>query len=135
MNLPKVGDSVSESRTITDQDVREFAKISGDFNPIHIDDQYAEKTRFKKRIAHGMLAASMLSKLAGMKLPGPGSIYLSQSMKFKNPCYIGDTITAEVKVLNVRSDKPIITLSTTVRNQANELLLEGEAMIYYEPVV
>jgi 3-hydroxybutyryl-CoA dehydratase len=134
MAFPVVGDVVTESRTITDQDVRDFANVSGDANPIHLDDAYAAKTRFKKRIAHGMLAASMLSKLAGMRLPGPGSIYLSQSMKFKNPCYIGDTITAEIKVLSVRPDKPIYTLSTIVRNQANELLLDGEAVIFYEPV-
>lgn len=134
MNLPKVGDVASETRTITDQDVRDFARLSGDDNPIHINDEYAAKTRFKRRIAHGMLAASVLSKVAGTQMPGPGSIYLNQTMKFKRPCYIGDTITAEIKVLEVRPDKPILTLSTIVRNQHNQVLLEGEAIVYYEPV-
>jgi 3-hydroxybutyryl-CoA dehydratase len=133
MALPKVGDSIKETRTITDQDVREYARLSGDSNPIHIDDAYAEKTRFKRRIAHGMLVASMLTKLAGMKLPGPGSIYVSQTFKFKGPCYVGDTVTAELAVTNVRSDKPIVTLSTIVRNDKNEVLIDGEAVIFYEP--
>jgi 3-hydroxybutyryl-CoA dehydratase len=135
MALPKVGDSIKETRTITDQDVREYARLSGDSNPIHIDDAYAEKTRFKRRIAHGMLVASMITKLAGMKLPGPGSIYVSQTFKFKGPCYVGDTVTAELAVTNVRSDKPIVTLSTIVRNDKNEVLIDGEAVIFYEPSV
>lgn len=133
MALPKVGDSIKETRTITDQDVREYARLSGDSNPIHIDDAYAEKTRFKRRIAHGMLVASMITKLAGMKLPGPGSIYVSQTFKFKGPCYVGDTVTAELTVTNVRSDKPIVTLSTIVRSDKNEVLIDGEAVIFYEP--
>lgn len=134
MKLPSVGDTATETRTITDQDVQDFARLSGDNNPVHIDDAYAAKTRFKGRIAHGMLSASLLSKVAGTQLPGPGSIYLSQTMRFKRPCYIGDTITAEIKVLAVREDKPIITLSTIVRNQRGEQLMDGEAVVYYEPV-
>jgi 3-hydroxybutyryl-CoA dehydratase len=135
MAMPAVGDSVKETRTITDQDVRDYARISGDANPIHLDDAYAEKSRFKRRIAHGMLVASMLTKLAGMKLPGPGSIYVSQSMKFKGPCYVGDTVTAELTVTAIRPDKPVITLSTIIRNEKNEVLIDGEAVIFYEPTV
>lgn len=134
MKMPEVGDAVTLSKVITDEDIREFARISGDYNPIHMDEKFAAKTRFKKRIAHGMLTTSLLSNLAGNRLPGPGSIYLSQTMKFKNPTYIGDTVTAEIKVLNVRKDKPIVTLSTICRNQHGEVLVSGEALIYYEPI-
>lgn len=135
MKLPEIGQSASETITITEEMVREFARLSGDFNPIHLDETYAAKTRFKKRIAHGMLTASFLSRVAGTKLPGAGSIYLNQNMKFKAPAYIGDTITAEIKVLNMRADKPILSLSTIVRNQNGDVLMDGEALVYYEPVL
>lgn len=131
----EVGQKASTTKTITDQDVRDFARLSGDHNPIHLDDQYAEKTRFKKRIAHGMLTVSLISQVAGTQLPGPGSIYLSQTLKFKNPVYIGDTITATLEIINIRSDKPIITLKTWAQNQNGDILVEGEAMVYYEPVL
>jgi acyl dehydratase len=133
MVLPKVGDSVKETRTITDQDVREYARISGDNNPIHLDDAYAATTRFKRRIAHGMLVSSMLTKLAGMNLPGPGAIYVSQTLKFKGPCYVGDTVTAELTVTNIREDKPIVTISTIVRNDKNEILIDGEGVFFCDP--
>lgn len=132
--MPKVGDAVTETRLITDEVVREFAAFSGDHNPIHLDDAYAAKTRFKKRIAHGVIANAMISKIAGTRLPGPGSIYLSHVLKFRAPVYIGDTIEAEVKVTDVRADKPIVTLATTCRNQRGEVLLEGEAVILFEPI-
>lgn len=134
MKLPEIGQIATDSMTITDEAVREFARLSGDNNPIHLDEEYASRTRFKRRIAHGMMTASLLSKVAGTQLPGPGSIYLNQHMKFKNPAYIGDTVTAEIKVLNIRPDKPIISLSTIVRNQKGEVLMDGEALVYYEPV-
>lgn len=134
MAFPKVGDIATESRTITEEDVKEFAKFSGDYNPLHMDDEFAAKTRFKKRIAHGLIPASMLSKLAASKLPGPGSIYLSHNIRFRAPAYIGDTVTAEIKILNVRPDKPIISLSTICRNQDGKTLIEGEALVYFEPV-
>ncbi len=131
----EVGQKASTTKTISDQDVRDFARLSGDHNPIHLDDQYAEKTRFKKRIAHGMLTVSLISQVAGTQLPGPGSIYLSQTLKFKNPVYIGDTITATLEIISIRSDKPIITLKTWAQNQNGDILVEGEAMVYYEPVL
>ena len=134
MPMPKIGDMVTESRTITDADIQDFARVSGDNNPIHLDEAYAAKTRFGKRIAHGMMAGTMLSKVAGTRLPGPGSIYLSQTMKFKNPVFIGDTITAEIKVIGQKAGKPLFTLSTIVRNQDGLVLLDGEAMVYYEPI-
>jgi acyl dehydratase len=131
MAKPKVGDSYQETRTISDQDVRDFARISGDSNPVHLDDAFAAGTRFKKRIAHGMLVASTISKVGGMNLPGPGSIYLSQSLKFKAPCYVGDEITTRVEVTSVREDKPLVTLTTTVLNAKGEVLIEGEAVLMY----
>ena len=132
MKLPEVGQSATASMTITDEAIREFAKLSGDFNPIHLDDAYAAKTRFGKRIAHGVFMGGLISQVAGTQLPGPGSIYLNQTMKFKAPAFIGDTITAEIKVLNVR--RSLVSLSTIVRNQKNEVLLEGEALVIYDPV-
>lgn len=133
VKTPQVGQTASATMTMTEEHVRQFALLSGDENPIHMDAEYASRTRFKRPIAHGVLTASLISRVAGMQLPGPGSIYLSQSTKFKQPCYVGDTVTAEVKILNVRYDK-LITLSTICRNQHGEVLIEGEAMVYYEPV-
>jgi 3-hydroxybutyryl-CoA dehydratase len=132
--MPQVGDTAQESLLITDEDVRAFAELSGDNNPIHLDDEYAARTRFKRRIAHGVFTAGLLSKVMGTKLPGPGTIYLGQTTKFKNPTYIGDTITAIVKVLNARNDKPVLVMQTICQNQDGEILLEGEATVLYEPV-
>ncbi len=134
MKLPEVGQTETMSKLITAHDIEEFARVTGDTNPIHLDDGYAAKTRFEKRIAHGMMTASMLSNLAGTRMPGPGSIYLSQSIKFKKPAFIGDTVTAEIKVLSVRPDKPIIKLSTICRNQLGEILMDGESLVFYEPI-
>lgn len=131
MAKPNVGDTYQETRTISDQDVRDFARVSGDSNPVHLDDAFAAGTRFQKRIAHGILVASTISKVCGMNLPGPGSIYLSQSLKFKAPCYIGEVITTKVQVTNVREDKPLVTLATTVLNAKGEVLVEGEAVLMY----
>jgi 3-hydroxybutyryl-CoA dehydratase len=131
---PKVGDVATESRVITDEVIRQFAAFSGDMNPVHLDETYAAKTRFKGRIAHGMIALSMISKLAGTKMPGYGTIYLSHNVKFKAPVYVGDTVTAEVRVTNVRGDTPIVALNTTCRNQRGEILLEGDAIVLYEPI-
>lgn len=132
-NMPKVGDVVVDSMPITDELVRDFARFSGDFNPVHLDDAYAAKTRFGARIAHGAISLALVSRVAGTKMPGPGSIYLSHNIRFKRAAYIGDTIVAEVKVTNVRNDKPIIGLSTIVRNQDGEVIVEGDAVILFEP--
>lgn len=134
MSLPKVGDFITETRFVNESDVQDFARVSGDINPIHLDDAYAAKTRFKKRIAHGMIAASFVSKIVGTRFPGYGSIYVSQTYKFRNPIYIGDSIVAEIRAIAVREDKPIVTLSTICRNQNGDVLLEGEAVVFYEPV-
>src|SRR6266404_8040344 len=128
MNL-KVGDTASLTRTITDADIRAFAELSGDRNPIHLDDEYAATTRFGRRIAHGMLAASLISTVLGTELPGIGTVYLSQNSQFVAPVYPGDTVTARVTVRKIRNDKPIVTLDTICENQRGEMLIKGEAVV------
>ena len=125
----RVGDSASMSKEINDQDVRIFADISGDRNPIHLDDEFAATTFFKKRIAHGALSGALISAVLGMLMPGPGTIYLSQTMNFKAPVYIGETITARLEVTAYRADKRITTLKTEIFNQDNNLVLDGEAVV------
>lgn len=124
----KVGDKINLSVHITDEMVRQFAAVSGDFNPMHIDDEYAAKTRFKKRIAHGMLSGALISRALGQHL-GPGGIYLSQTMKFMSPVFIGDTLSVELTVSNFREDRGIGAIETLVKNQNGELCVKGEAMI------
>lgn len=124
-----IGDSASISKTITDEDIQAFADVTGDHNPIHLDDEYAAKTRFGSRIAHGMLSASLISAVLANELPGAGSVYLSQTLKFVKPVFPGDTVTARVTVTGIRDDKPIITLETVCVNQHNELVLKGEATV------
>jgi 3-hydroxybutyryl-CoA dehydratase len=125
----RVGDTAEISRTITDADIQAFAELTGDRNPVHLDEEYAASTRFGRRIAHGMLGASLISTALASELPGRGTVYLSQSLRFVAPVYPGDTVTASVTVTKVREDKPIATLSTVCRNQRGELLIEGEAVV------
>jgi 3-hydroxybutyryl-CoA dehydratase len=129
-----VGDSASFTKRIGDDDVVRFAELSGDTNPVHLDDTYAERTRFGQRIAHGVLALGLVSAVLGTQLPGPGAIYLSQTIKFSRPVYVGDEITAKVTIKEVRQDKPILTLDTVCTNGRGERVLAGEAVILYEPV-
>ena len=129
MPIPQTGDTVSRSLTIGDDTIRAFAGVTGDTNPIHLDDDYAAGTRFGRRIAHGMIAAGLISATIANDLPGPGTVYLSQTLKFKLPVYPGDTVPATVEVLTVRSDKPIVTLSTVCTNQEDQIVLEGEAVV------
>lgn len=131
MNL-KVGDTASISRKITDKDIRAFAELTGDHNPVHLDEAFAQKTRFGRRIAHGMLGASLISALLGTELPGEGSLYLSQTLQFLGPVYIADTLTARVTVQEVREDKLIVTLKTVCENQRGETLIRGEAVVLVE---
>jgi 3-hydroxybutyryl-CoA dehydratase len=125
----KIGDTASLSKIITQEDVETYAHISNDSNPIHLDQSFAERSIFGKRIAHGMLVGGLISGVIGTKLPGPGTIYLSQTMKFKKPVFFGDTISALIKVTDIREDKPIITLDTQCINQNNEVVIEGEAIV------
>ena len=117
------------TKVITDQDVRQFAAISEDTNPIHLDDEFAAGSIFGQRVVHGMLVASLFSGLIGMKLPGEGTIYLGQDLKFKAPVPIGSTITASVEILKLREDKPIATLRTVCVNEAGEVVIDGEAVV------
>lgn len=125
------GQKVTRTKTITDEMIRTFAKLSDDTNPVHLDDAYAATTRFGKRIAHGMLAASLISATLANDLPGPGTVYLSQSLQFKAPVYPGDAVTAIIEVKSVRDDKPIATLITTCVNQDNVTIIEGEAVVLF----
>ena len=124
-----VGDSAEASKTIADEDIRAFAELTGDFNPVHVDDEYARTTRFGRRIAHGMLGASLISAVIANKLPGRGSVYLSQTLRFTSPVYPGDTVTARATVRHVREDKPVVTLETVCTNQHGERVVEGEAVV------
>jgi len=118
----------SVSKTITDEDIKAFAELSGDVNPVHIDDEFASGTIFKKRIAHGFLTGALFSTVLGTKLPGPGCIYLSQSMKFKAPVYIGDEVVATCKVTSVDSEKGRVTLACDC-SVNGKTVLEGEALM------
>jgi 3-hydroxybutyryl-CoA dehydratase len=123
------GDKASRTQTISDEMIRSFAELTGDTNPVHLDDAHAAGTRFGRRIAHGMIAAGLISATLANDLPGPGTVYLSQTLQFKAPVYPGDTITATVEVKSVRPDKPIVTMSTVCSNQENKVVLEGEAVV------
>jgi 3-hydroxybutyryl-CoA dehydratase len=123
------GDKASRTTTVTDETIHAFADLTGDTNPVHLDDAYAAGTRFGRRIAHGMIAAGLISAVLANDLPGPGTVYLSQTLQFKAPVYPGDTITTTVEVKSVRADKPIVTLTTVCRNQQDVAVLEGEAVV------
>src|SRR5215510_442982 len=125
----KPGDKASRTQTISDEMIRSFADLTGDTNPVHLDDAYAASTRFGRRIAHGMIAAGLISATLANDLPGPGTVYLSQTLQFKAPVYPEDTITATVEVLAVKPNKPIVTLATVCTNQENVVVLEGEAVV------
>ena len=123
-----VGQSAEMTKIITEEDVFLFAGITGDRNPVHISKEFAAKTRFGERIAHGILTAGLISAVIGMKLPGPGCLYLSQTLQFLAPVKIGDEITARAEVMEVISEKRL-KLKTQCINQRKEVVLEGEAII------
>lgn len=124
-----IGKNKSFSKTITEYDVYSFAGICGDFNPVHVNNEEAKKSIFNGRIAHGMLVSSFISTVLGMYLPGPGTIYLKQTVSFKRPVYIGDTITAKVTIKDINNEKGIATLNTIVFNQENVVVIDGEAVV------
>lgn len=121
-----VGQTASFSRTVTETDIVMFAGMSGDYNPVHMDREYAADTRFGQRIAHGLLTASFLSRLLGMELPGKESVYLEQTLKFTKPVFIGDTITATAEILQIDEKRNIFTLLTICTNQDGDTVLSGE---------
>ena len=125
----KVGDSAEITKTIEQSDIDAFASVTGDRNPVHVDEEFAKSTRFGKRIAHGMLTASLISAVLANKLPGEGSVYLGQTLQFVAPVFPGDDITARVTVKEIREDKPIVKLETICMNQRGEIVVRGEATV------
>ena len=124
----QVGQSASYARTISEADVREFALMSGDFNPIHLDEEYAQTTRFKGRIVHGMLPVTFISTVLGTRLPGAGCIFMSASFRFKAPVRIGDTVVATCTVKEINSAKGRVTFDCTCA-VGDTTVLEGEALV------
>jgi len=125
----KLGDKFSTKRLVTDELIRKFADVSGDYNPIHLDEEVAKTTRFGRRIAHGMLSGAFISSILGWELSVRRIVYLSQTLKFTAPVFIGDTITATATVIKIREDKPIVTLETVCTNQDGDLVVTGEAAV------
>lgn len=125
----KINDSAYFEKTISESDVYLFAGISGDMNPAHINDEYAKKTIFKERIVHGLLSSSLISSVIGMQLPGPGTIYISQDLRFLAPVKINDTIRAKIKVVEIIKEKNRIKLKTIVTNQHGKNVIEGLAWV------
>lgn len=123
------GQKAAVTRTITAADIETFARLTGDFNPLHLDEAYAARTRFGERVAHGMLTAGLISAVIGMHLPGPGGVYVSQTLKFARPVRIGDAITASAEVVAYDPDRRRLTLRTTCTNQRGETVLDGEAVV------
>src|SRR3954465_3149591 len=128
--LDEISDGMTAvfSKTVTEADIVLYAGISGDTNPVHLDEEFAKPTMFKGRIAHGMLTAGFISAVLGTKLPGPGSIYLSQSLKFKAPVRIGDTVRARVTVSAIDQEKARVTFATTC-HVGDKIVLDGEAQL------
>lgn len=127
----QIGQTAELSKTIRDADVRLFAELSLDTNPVHLSEEYAAGSLFGQRISHGMLYASLISAVLGTQLPGPGCIYLGQTLKFSKPVFIDDTVTARVEITALDELKRIVTLTTTCFNQHGQPVLTGEAVLKY----
>ena len=125
----KIGDTAEFSKTVSESDIYQFAGITGDFNPAHMNEEYAKKTFFRTRIAHGILSAGFISTAIGTKLPGTGSIYIQQNLSFLAPVRIGDTITARVEVIEIMDGKNRVRLKTVCVNQEGTQVLDGEAIV------
>ncbi len=125
----KVGDKAFMSKTITEHDIYTYAGLVGDFNPVHVNEEEAKKTMFGGRIAHGMLVAGFVSTVLGTGLPGAGTIYITQNLKFLAPVRIGDTITAEVEILEKYEEKKRFKVRTRVYNQEGKTVLDGDALV------
>lgn len=125
-----VGQRARRTLTLGESHVRAYAELTGDYNPLHFDPEFASRTRFAGLVVQGGLTTGLLHALVAMDLPGPGSVFLSQNWKFTAPVYIGDTITAEVEVLSVHPTKPVTQLRAVVMRQTGETVLEGEAWCY-----
>jgi acyl dehydratase len=130
MNKLPVGKKATRSITLTTQHVKTYAEMTGDHNPLHFDEAFASKTKFKKLVVQGGLTTGLLHALVAMDMPGPGTVFLSQDWKFTAPVFIGDTITAEAEVISVHATKPVTQLRVTITRQNGETVLEGEAWCY-----
>ena len=129
----KIGDKASFTKTITETDVYLFAGISGDFNPLHVNEEFAKLTPFKTRIAHGALPQSLIAPVLGTRLPGLGTIAVEITTRFKKPTYFGDTVTASAELIEKMSDKKWVRLKLTWTNQRQELIGDGEATVIPPP--
>jgi len=125
----KIGDTAEFGKTVSESDIYLYAGVTGDFNPAHINEVYAKKTYFKTRIAQGMMTAGFISGLLGIRLPGPGTIYIRQELDFLAPVHIGDTITARVEVIEILKEKNRVTVRTSCVNQDGTLVLDGKAVV------
>ena len=125
----KVGQKFKFTIKITERLLNDFAILSGDQNPLHMDENYANTTSFKKRVCHGMLLASFFSRLVGMHLPGKNALYFSQSLNFKSPCFVGDEVTIEGEIVDKSMATKIITLNTNIYNQSGKCLVDGIAKV------
>ncbi len=125
-----VGQSAARTKTVTDTDLRAYAEITGDYNPLHFDDAFVRQTRFGRRVAQGGITAGMLNALVAMDLPGPGTVFMSQTLTYQSPTYVGDTLTARVEVLSLKPDKPVCQLAFVVTNQDGTVVLEAQAWTY-----
>lgn len=130
----RVGDAETFSKTITDADILLFAGVSGDMYPLHLDAEYAKKTRFGARVAHGMLSASLLSTVNAALLGVPGGIYVEQNIRFRHPVFVGDTLTARAEVVEIIADRRRLRTHTTIVNQTGELVIDGEAIVQKDHV-
>ena len=127
-----IGQEAEASKCFTMEEVRQFAGLSGDDNPLHVDEEYAEKGRFGRCVVHGILVSGVISKVLGTQLPGAGSIYLEQNLSFRKPVYVGDTVTARIRITEIQPEKKIITLETNVYDQEEKCVILGTAKILYE---
>ena len=126
----RVGQRARRTHTVTERDVELYAQITGDRNPLHFDARFAARTRFGRLVAQGGITAGMLNALVAMDLPGPGTVFMSQSLRYLAPSYLGDTLTAEVEVLELKPDKPVCRLRAAVKNQDGTTVLEGDCWTY-----
>jgi acyl dehydratase len=126
----RVGQRAERTKSVTDDDLQAYARITGDYNPLHFDDAFAAGTRFGRRVAQGGIAAGMLNALVAMDLPGPGTVFISQSLTYRAPTYVGDMLTASVEVVSLKADKPVCQLRFEIRNQDGAVLLDAEAWTY-----
>jgi acyl dehydratase len=125
-----VGQKAIRSITLTADHVRAYAEITGDYNPLHFDETFASRTKFKKLVVQGGLTTGLLHALVAMDMPGPGTVFLSQNWKFTAPVYLGDTITAEAEILSIHATKPVTQLKVRITQQDGETVLDGEAWCY-----